>query len=345
MNRTFYICPLLAMTLALAGAGPAAAQNPYYPNPYNPYGPTVVTGPGATLAGGAQVIQATGDLWIQGEQARQQRQKYYQDKIATKKMAFDEAAYEKANTPSFTQEQEKVMSLQIRRVMSQANPAEIQRGDTLNMLMPLIKALSDQGMPGPPVPIYPSLLRQINVKSGTAGAAPSLGLLKDGGRLSWPLMLRGQTQQQIDKLLPEAVAAAVAGTLVPAQYTRLVSIVQSMQEDVRKQYHKELINGSTFLSCKAYLDSLESSLRVLQSPDVAMYFNGSLAPHGNCVPELVDNMMAQGLSFGPATPGVDAPYFALHNAFVSYVRAAQGGGGFQSRLGPPPPNYGNKGPG
>jgi hypothetical protein len=346
MYRSQLIRPLIAAMLAVGIAGPVPSQVPVAPNPYNPYGPTYITGPGATLSGGAQVMQATGDLWIQGEKSRQERQKYYQDKITTKKMAFDEAQYEKANTPSWTEEQEKIMGLQIRRIMNQANPAEIKRGETLNMLMPYIKALADQGVPGPPLPINPTMLRSVNVKTGTAGASPSAGLLKDGGKLSWPLMLRGPTQKELDKLLPQAISGAVNGTLEPAQYTKIVSDVQSMQEEVRKKYHKEQINGSTYLSSKAYLDSLESSLKVLQQPDAARYFDGSFGVQGSNVPELVDNMMAQGLTFAPATPGNDAPYFSLHNAFVSYARAAQsGGGGFQSRGAPSPTSFGKKGAG
>jgi hypothetical protein len=316
--------------ILVATASPALAQNPYYP--YG-YAPLSGFGPGATLAGQAQVIQAQGQLMINEEQARQERQKYYQDKLTTKKMAFDEAAYEKANTPSFTEDQEKVMNLQVRRMLNQANPTEIKRGDTLNTLMPYIKAMSDQGIPGPPLPVNPSLLRQINVEGGSGLGA---GMLKDGGKLSWPLMLRGETQKKIDKVLVKACSDAAAGTLEAKTYNEIANSVKKLQKENDLKYQKEQINGQSYLSCQAYLDSLAASLKVLQRPDAAKFFDGSYTVHGSNVPEVVDNMLAEGLKFGPATTGSESAYFAMHNAFVSYTRSAQSGTGFQSRLAPPP---------
>ncbi len=344
MNRSILTPALLAAALAGALAGPAAAQNPYYPNPYYPpyWGPG--SGPGNTLAGGAQVIDATGDLYVQQEKARIERQKYYQEKIATKKMAFDEAAYEKANTPKFTEEQEKVLVQQVRRVMNQPAPVEITRGDTLNLMLPWLRMCSEMGPPGPPIQLSPAVLKQINVSPGsggteaTQGKAPAgAGVLKNGGKVAWPLMLRGPTQKKVDQLLPAAVKAAADGTLEPTQYTQLTTNVLNLQEEWRKKYHKEQIDGGTFLKGKHFLDDLQASLKILQDPNAAKFLDGSYAARGHNVQELVENMAAQGLQFAPATPGTESAYYSLHNAFVAYARAAQPSGGFQTMLGPPVP--------
>jgi hypothetical protein len=331
--------PMFATALALAAAGPVAAQpNPYYPPPYYPG-----YGPGSTLAGAAQVIQAQGQLGIDQEQQRIQRQKYYQEKLNTKKMAFDEAAYEKANTPSYIDDKERVMGLVIRRMMSQPQPAEIVRGDTLNTLMPYIKALSDQGTLGPPQSLNPSVLASINVATpSSGGGGTSVGVLKNGGKLAWPLMLKGPLQKKMDALLPDAVQQASAGTLEPTTYNKLVSLAQSMQDDVRTRYGKDEIDSGTFLRSKRYLSELESSLKVLQDADAAKYLSGAFTARGGNVPELVDNMTADGLKFAPATPGSESAYFSLHNSFVSYIRAAQNAGGFQSSLALPPNFYDKK---
>jgi hypothetical protein len=341
--RPRLIRSLFAAVLVLAVVRPAAAQfNPYYPSPYYPLYPGSGFGPGATLAGGAQVIQASGQLGIQQEQARQQRQQYYQEKIKTKKMAFDEAAYEKANTPSWTEEQEKVLSMRIRRIMNQPAPAEITRGETLNTLMPFVKSLGDMGTPGPPLTLNPNTLKSINVAVGTSGGGSTgAGVLKNGGRLSWPLQLRGPAQKKIDALLPKAVEQGAAGTLEQKTYLQLQSMVSAMQEDVRKRYHKEEIDGGSYLKGKHFLDDLQSSLKVLQEPEATKFLDGSYAARGANVQELVDNMSAQGLKFAPATPGSEAAYFSLHDSFVSYARAAQSGAGFQSMLAPQGPPTGS----
>src|SRR5437660_361481 len=104
--------PLFAAILILITAGHAVAQ--YYPNPYAPYLP--YGGVGGALAGQAQVIQANGQLAITNEQARIQREKYNQEKLNTRKQAFDQANYEKANTPPPVEEAEKTLGRQIRRV-------------------------------------------------------------------------------------------------------------------------------------------------------------------------------------------------------------------------------------
>jgi hypothetical protein len=333
MYRYRLICSLLSTAMVLAACGPAHAQwGVPYPNSWGPVQNYNAFGPGATLWGQAQVIQANGQLAIQQEQARQQRQQANQDKLQTRKMAFDLAAYERANTPTFTEEQEKNLSQRIRRVMNEASNAEIKRGDTLNLLMPYIRSLNDRGISGPPTPINPAMLQSVNVR---VGSGPSVGMLRDMGRLSWPLMLRGPTQQKLDKLITEAIAQTAAGTLQASTYNSIVNMVQQLQEESSKKFRNDQISSSTFLANKGFLESLESSLRVLQQPDAAQFFDGTFSARGNCVPELVDNMTSSGLRFAPASPGNDAPYFSLHNAFVSYARAAQSGPGFQSQMSPP----------
>jgi hypothetical protein len=338
MTRTCLLSPLFAAAVALAIAGPASAQPP---PPYNPYYPPIGYGygPGSQLAGAAQVIQAQGQLGLDQEQQRIQRQKVYQEKLNTKKMTLDEANYEKANTATFVETQEAVMSQTLRRYMNQALPAEITRGDTLNTFLPFLKALGDQGTPGPPISLNPNILYSINVTTpGTGGVGTSAGLLKAGGKLAWPLQLKGPTQKKIDAILPKAVQDAATDTLEPKTYTQLVGMVLSMSDDVSKRYQKEEIDGSSYLKGKRYLDDLAKSLKVLQDPDAAKYLSGAVAARGNNVQELVDNMTAEGLKFAPATPGSDSAYFSLHNSFVSYARAAQSGAGFQSSLVAPSAN-------
>jgi hypothetical protein len=336
MYRLNLICPFLSAALVLSAAEPAAAQWGAYPNAWGPVQNYNAFGPGATLWGQSQVIQANGQLAIQQEQARQQRQMYEQQKLQTKKMAFDLAAYERANTPTFTEELEKNLGLQVRRVMTQASNAEIKRGDTLNLLMPYIRALNDRGVNGPPVPINPAMLKTVNVR---VGAGPSVGMLRDIGRLQWPLFLRGPTQEKLDSLLREAISQASTGNLTAPTYTSIVTLVEQLLDDSRKKFQKDEISSSTFLANKGFLESLESSLKVLRQPDAAQYFDGTFSARGSSVPELVDNMAAAGLKFAPASPGQDAPYFSLHNAFVSYTRAAQAGPGFQSQMAPPPGEF------
>ena len=161
-------------------------------------------------------------------------------------------------------------------------------------------------------------------------------MLGEGGKLMWPLNLRGPAQQKLDKQLEQAVTQAIAGTLELPLYTSIVSSVLSMQDELLKRFRADKIDSSGFVGGQAFLDSLQSSLRVLQRPDVAKFFDGTYAPRGNNVPDLVEHMTAEGLQFAPANPGADSAYFSLHSSFVSYARAAQSSAPFQSKMAPPP---------
>src|SRR5437899_46454 len=92
----------LVLFLALTTAGEAQYPVPppypgYYPRPgYGGFGP------GNVLNGQANVISSSGQLYINQEQARVEREKANQAKITTKRKTFDEMMYEKANTPTFT---------------------------------------------------------------------------------------------------------------------------------------------------------------------------------------------------------------------------------------------------
>src|SRR5262249_17910472 len=102
-----------------SGAGYGIGSNPYDPsgsfgggsgwNPYNPWNPwnnNPFGGPGGTLIGAANVMQSYGSVINAQEQARILREQALQAKLETRKKAFDLDMYIKANTPTYTQEQE-----------------------------------------------------------------------------------------------------------------------------------------------------------------------------------------------------------------------------------------------
>lgn len=322
----------LLLTLALL-ALPAVARaqfNPYAPGQSWPY-PTYYGRQGGTLAGGAQFLQSQGNVLVQQEQARITRQQAEQEKLKTKRMAFDQMMYEKANTPSFTEEQEKVDALRLRRMMTQPNRQEIIRGDTLNAMLPALRPLADQGTQGPPAPLSPYVLRDINV-SGSDGRG--VGVLRDGGKVRWPIALRGEGQKKLDTLLPTCVARAVDGTLDAKLLKEVRTQVARLSDDLRTQFHKEQIDSTQFLAGKRFMEDLTASVQALERPDVARYFDGTFTAQGHNVPELVNHMTLQGLRFAPASPGQESAYNALHNSFVAFAQAAGRSTGFQTTLAP-----------
>ena len=330
----------IGIGLALLGcvALPASAPAQYYPpNPYNPYAPGYNANPGrgynqgAYLQGQAQVMQAYGDVINSQEQARVEREKANQAKLDTRKQAFDQMMYEKANTPTYTEALTKDKANILTRLMNFPLRSEVTDGKTLNAMLPLLQALSGQGTMGPPVALPQSLVNELNL-SGSGQS--SVGMLRDGGHVDWPIGLQGKNQTALDKLLPEAYNAAATGKLTPKLMKQVRTEMGTMRQTLRDQCQKEEIDTSSYLQAVEFYNSLESSVNALERPDAKKQLGGAYSPRARNVQELVDFMTDKGLKFAPSAPGNENAYQATHDAFVRYARAAQSSAGLQPTSAP-----------
>lgn len=326
MARLFRYSALLAAALLSLSGLQGQAQYPYPPYP------VVNRGPGAVLSGQADVINATGDLFVQQEQARIQREAANQAKLDTKKKSFDLRLYENALTPTYGERLAKDKALFLKRIMSNPIESEITNGTAQNTMLPFLYNLAMQGAGGSPVKLDPQMMKLINVTAGTSGT--NIGVLRQGD-LDWPIVLRGNAhQKKLTSLLPQAVAAATDNTLTLAQYNGVAKEVSAMYEDLRKQFHKEEIDGGMFLEGKRFIDSLDSAVKALRQPSAAKLLKGSIAATGHTVPELVAHMTQQGLKFTAATPGVEAPYYGLYSAMVAYGNESMDSQAFKRQFEP-----------
>src|SRR5262245_8647059 len=323
LSLTTYTIPLV-----IGLATDVHAQNTYVPPApppaYLPWGGYRES----ALTGAANVINATGDLYVQQEQARIQREKANQAKLDTKKQAFDEMMYEKANTPFFTEDQETVDAMVLRRLINNPSQWEITSGYALNKITPYINSLASRGVMGPAVPVDPQQLNLMNIRVGK-DTKSDLGAFKNGGHLDWPLVLQGPLQMKVDAVLPQAVSQATTGTLDFKTYKQIKSDVGKISDDLSAQFRAEKIDGGEYLTGKRFLESVSNAVETLGKPGAKKVLDGSLRPKGRSVPEVAYSMMTQGLQFANATPGAEAPYYAMHSAFVGYVRSAQSSHGFQ----------------
>ena len=307
---------------------PPGGYYPGYPGGYNP------GRVGGALQGQAAVINATGELGIQQEQARQERQKFEQMKLETKKKSFDEMMYEKANTATLTENLQYDANLTTQRMMTAPVPAEITSGKTLNAMLPMIRTLAAKGTQGPPISIEQDQLKHVNVTVGKDGS--NIGMVTGGGAgLDWPLCLQGPKQKKVASQIPVAVSQARQGTLDAKLYREIMAALSTINEDLRTQFHKEQIDGGEFLEGRRFLDSLTQSMQAVRSPTSQRFLDGTYSARGRNVPELAEYMTKNGLSFTAANPGDEAAYYALHDSFVAYTSAAQAAAGFHVKYNPP----------
>jgi hypothetical protein len=323
---------LVSACLVTLASGLASAQvvrpygpyNPYNPySPYNPYGPN---NPGNALSGAADLTNAQGNYTNQIEQARITREQALQAKIDTKRKAFDEMNYEKANTPSYGETLSKTNAQILQRMMNNPMPAEISEGKTLNVMLPYLQYLTTTGAQGPPVVLSQSIINQLNI---TGSGTSSVGMLRSGGGLEWPLGLQGPQQQHLDRLLPEACDATAAGKLTPKLMKDIRTELKTMRATLGQQLGDDQIDGSSYVQALEFYNSLLSSVNALEKPDARKQLSGARSPRARNVQELVDYMTDNGLKFAAAAPGNESAYQVTHDAFVRYTRTAQYGSGIQ----------------
>jgi hypothetical protein len=328
---------LLALSLASAVHAQTTLPNPFpptppfpYPYPY-PYWQSGF-GPGAVLQGTASVIDAQGNLMMQQEQARIEREKATQAKLDTKRKTLDWENYEREHKWTYAQEQERNEGLRIMRLLQNPREDEVLSGSAMNTLLPYLTQLAQKGTQGRPVYLDPYELKKINVTgAGTGANAGVLGNMP----LAWPIALRGPEQKKVDESISKAVAATMAGTLDFNEYQQAVKGVDQLQQSAKDKWNAEQMDTGSYLTSKHFLESLKNGLAVLQRPDAAKLLGGGISAQGNTVAELVNNMSSQGLRFVKALPGDESAYFGLYNSMLAFAAAGEGATGFRVRFTPP----------
>jgi len=324
---------LLFCPSARLSAQPAPYPVPTpYPSPYPGYGYGGGFGPGNVLQGTASVMDAQGNLMLQQEQARIEREKANQAKLDTKRKTLDWQNYEREHKWTLTQEQERTEAMRIQRLLKNPRQEEVLSGSAMNTLLPYLNQLAQQGIQGAPVFLNPYELKQINVTG--AGSGQNIGVLSDPGKMDWPLALRGPAQKTLNDQIVKVIGDTLKGTLDYAEYTQVQKGVDALQNDAKTKWNAEQIDSGMYLDCKRFLESVRNGLAVLPQPDAAKYFNGGYAAQGNTVAELASNMSRQGLRFAPALPGEESAYFGLYSSFLDYAAGGQGASGFRVRLAP-----------
>jgi hypothetical protein len=302
---------------AVAGFQGAQFANPYYGlGPYGYYEDPL----GGYLRGTADVIGAQGQWMKDVQSADLTKEKVRQTKIDTRRKNFDEWQYERKNTPTFEDDREHFRMEDWRRSRNDPPLSEIWSGESLNYLLDQIQHAQAQLGPGPTVQLDPDVLSHINVNSGpTAGNA---GLLKDGGRLRWPLPLRAgpyqSDRQQLDELLPKAVKQASSGNQVDADTLNdMTTAVSDINAKIKENI--DSLTPNDYSAAKRYLRELGSGIKLLENPNASKYLSGQWSASGASVGQLVSDMTSKGLRFAPATQADQPAYIAMQRALAAYA--------------------------
>jgi hypothetical protein len=277
---------------------------------------------GSYMQGAADITVANAQYQLTTQQARIVREQANREAILTRRSTQDQMEYERAKwlerIDPETQHQ-KDLERANRRAMNDPPSAEIWSGDALNAIYKDLQNAESAGVRGPPVPLDPEWLPHINLSTGVTNTA-GVGMLKDLTRFNWPLVLKKGAfmgeRTQIEAMTRQAVDQASTGNIDADLLDKLNEAVGNMDDHVKNMAQD--MTPTQYVQGTRYLHELKDSLKVLQDPNVANYFNNKWKAHGNTVAELVSNMTHQGLRFAPAASGDEPTYTALHRAMVTY---------------------------
>jgi hypothetical protein len=307
--------PLGSINNSTAGPG-AYGLGSYYQNPYSTnYWEDPLAG---FVRGVADVIGAQGQFAINIQQSRLVREQVRQAQVDTRRKIVEEWKWEQSQIPTAQDLRVRDQMLDVQRSLTNPPVTEVLEGKSLNDLLNELTKQQAKGARGREVRLDRDRLKLINVRP--RGDAGNLGLLKNEGRLNWPIALRSPTfdqpRKQLDELALEAVRQAPFGSVEINTLKGMKDAVEQMHALLAANINE--MKSADYMDAKRYLNYLSDAVLGLGQKDVADFFNGKNAAKGDDVGQLVDYMNKMGLEFAPAVPGEESAYRALHQAMVSF---------------------------
>jgi hypothetical protein len=279
-------------------------------NPYNGY-----------LRGAADVTTANANYQMTIQQARLVREQANQAHLQTRRHIIEEAEWERGRIPSPEKVREADTEAALNRARRDPPLTEVWSARALNSLLDHLAAEQGRGAKGPTVPLDEETLKSINLTPADSRA--NAGLLKDGGKLQWPLPLQADEfkgpRTRLSRLLEEAVQklrfnpnAPVPAGLVKDMQNDLTTLTELLNDSVGE------LSPSQYIEAKRYLNQVGDAMAALSDPKVGAYFNQGWVSKVRNVAELVHFMSRSGLRFAAATPGDEPAYNALYRALADF---------------------------
>jgi len=236
----------------------------------------------------------------------------------------DDEQYDPDAATRAKEKRQKATSDEYQRLRDNPTAAEIQSGKALNILLSELQGLTSgielRDLPAVELTLDPQALQHINVSQG----AGSVGVLKNGSKLSWPAALSGPEFQDQRAQVSEHVQGAVKqaradGRVDAAAIAQLTSEVEGLRNQLRQ--NAPSVSFAQHVEAKNFLSSLDAAIVGLEQRDVGNYFNGKYSLQAKTAPELVKQMTQEGLRFAAAASGDEAAYKALYQNLAGYYRS------------------------
>jgi hypothetical protein len=210
-------------------------------------------------------------------------------------------------------------SQELMNALGNASQGDITSGNALNTILEALAPLTKQFAATQPIPLDPAFLKKINFTRG----AGSVGVLRDGGKISWPkLLLNLEPKESAAKLraqIEERFQAAFdqvngGGKFDPEEARNLLKSIDQLADMASAR--AQAMTFADNLEVKRFLKALEDGVAFLRQPDAADWLPGKQKVLPATLQELVRVMTEKSVRFAPALLGNDGAYLALHRALV-----------------------------
>jgi hypothetical protein len=242
--------------------------------------------------------------------------------VANRRKVFDEYLYERDKAPTAEDERQRHLHEQLLRSIHHPPVTEILSGMALNNILHELRKRSGNADLTEPATLSldEAQLRHINVTRGRGNIA----LLKNDGRLSWPVaLLESSFREEGERLTSQALEAVRQATtkqiVEPGLIRQMTAQIDGLYQKLRKQARNW--SSSEYIEANNFLGNLDQAVVALGQPDVASHFNGTYALRAKSVPELVEQMNQNGLEFARAVSGDEAMYVQIHQALAASASA------------------------
>jgi hypothetical protein len=291
-----------------------------YTNPY--YDPIY-----GAFQGLASLTDAEGRFLERQQSANLKYQQVRSARTDNRRKVFDQYLYEKSRTPTPEEAREAFMHEQVARARNNPPLNDIISGKSLNDLLADLKKLPDgqvATLRTLNVPLDEESLKHVNFTANRG--AGNVGLLKNEGRLNWPVALSlnefKDDRQELNSLAQEAVRQAEYNSQVdPGTLRRMMEDSSRMRAQLRAGVGD--MPPALYIEGTTFLNNLDDAIRALQQPGVGNFFSGKYKITAKTIPDLVKFMIDHGLQFAPAVPGDEPAYLALHQSLAAYDSAVK----------------------
>jgi hypothetical protein len=270
------------------------------------------------LQGIASLTVATGQYWKDIQTARITREQARQMSIDTARKRIQFEAWYESLKPRTQDLVDSAVRTELEEARKDPPMSRVWSGAALNSLLNSIRKMGRLSR-GPNVNLEEDTLRHINLASPAMPG--SVGMLRDGGKITWPLGLK---EKQFDDLrdrlarnLEQAVESAKGRGDVESRLLKDITVDFTALRDKVNDSQDDL-PITQYLEARRFMSQLGDAVRALRDPKIKNYFNNTWNAKGRTVAELVDNMSREGLVFAPAAPGDEAAYSALYYALRNF---------------------------